>query len=533
MHSAPVFEPHIPTLFMVMVAASLVLAAAIAWIGHRAQTERFAWAAGLVCQAMAYTLFALRGQIPDVLSVVLGNVAISSSFAFYTTGLLHFRGIRWPTAWVWGPVAVVAVSFWFLIEHIGLRHVAGMAMVLLQTLLLIGALLYRRAAPLERGEMLIMAGAGVWALLMIVRILAVTSGQLNLLSVTEGGWAQGITFLFAVMSTLLLAIGLIVMSEERAESALRENERLQAYRSQILERMAAGAPLNETLHAMASGIEKLYPDMDCLIALATTETQRPATAFTPIPEGASTHSIVSPGGQVLGWVTVTHKNPASTQAGHTRLIAEAAVLASLAIERSRSEQQRLAAEALMHEQALHDALTQLPNRRLLVNNLNLALAAHRRNGHLGALMFLDLDNFKPLNDQHGHAMGDLLLIEVAHRLRQQVREMDTVARFGGDEFVVLLSDLGADAEAVNAQAQATAQKLSLTLAEPYLLTPAAENEAPGSVTHRCTASIGLLVFNGGTGSAEALIEQADAAMYRAKQAGRNRVHFLESGPTTA
>ena len=232
-------------------------------------------------------------------------------------------------------------------------------------------------------------------------------------------------------------------------------------------------------------------------------------------------------------VTLSYPQSLRPAVNDSALLTESAILASLAIERSRAEQQRLAAQALIQDQALHDALTHLPNRRLLVNNLNLALAAHRRNGHVGALMFLDLDNFKPLNDRHGHAVGDLLLIEVAQRLRQHVREMDTVARFGGDEFVVLLSDLGADAAMAREQAHSAAQKLSQTLAEPYLLTPAAGAAASENVTHRCTASIGLLVFNGGTATADALLEQADAAMYQAKQAGRNRVHCVEDNAATA
>ena len=125
------------------------------------------------------------------------------------------------------------------------------------------------------------------------------------------------------------------------------------------------------------------------------------------------------------------------------------------------------AEEYIRNFAFYDTLTQLPNRRLLNDRLGQAKAASKRSGCYGALMFLDLDNFKPLNDTHGHDVGDLLLIEVAHRITSCVREMDTVARFGGDEFVVMLSELNVDKELSVAQAGNVAEKIRTTLAEPY------------------------------------------------------------------
>ncbi|MBS1227629.1 MAG: diguanylate cyclase/phosphodiesterase with sensor(s) [Proteobacteria bacterium] len=188
-------------------------------------------------------------------------------------------------------------------------------------------------------------------------------------------------------------------------------------------------------------------------------------------------------------------------------------------ERKRIEEQ-------VHRLAFHDSLTQLPNRRLLNDRLTQTLAACRRNGSHGALLFLDLDNFKSLNDTHGHGMGDLLLIEVAHRLGACVREMDTVARFGGDEFVVMLSALHQGLAESIAQAGLIAEKIRLALAEPYRLT-AAPDAADGaaSVEHQCSASIGVALFNGHEASHEDILRWADAAMYRAKEAGPNLIRF--------
>ncbi|MDP4028607.1 MAG: PAS domain S-box protein [Gallionella sp.] len=188
---------------------------------------------------------------------------------------------------------------------------------------------------------------------------------------------------------------------------------------------------------------------------------------------------------------------------------------------------RKAAEEQIYNLAFYDSLTQLPNRRLLNDRLGQTMAASRRSNHYGALMFLDLDNFKPLNDTHGHGVGDLLLIEVARRLTGCVRESDTVARFGGDEFVVMLGELVEDKAGSTAQAGIVAEKIRVALFEPYLLAFKHESEAETSVEHRCAASIGVVLFIGHEAGAEDVIKWADIAMYQAKECGRNRVRFFE------
>ena len=171
--------------------------------------------------------------------------------------------------------------------------------------------------------------------------------------------------------------------------------------------------------------------------------------------------------------------------------------------------------------AYHDSLTKLPNRPLLLDRLQMALAACRRSGDHGALMMVDLDNFKPLNDTHGHAAGDLLLVEVARRLQGCVRHTDTVARLGGDEFIVLLSGLTGGAESARREASAVADKILAALALPYRLQDHGTGSAP--IEHRCSASIGLTIFTGNEVDESALIRRADTAMYSAKQTGRHRV----------
>jgi len=184
---------------------------------------------------------------------------------------------------------------------------------------------------------------------------------------------------------------------------------------------------------------------------------------------------------------------------------------------------------LMEEQVLelafYDPLTQLPNRRLLGDRLNQALAESKRSGRYGALMFLDLDNFKALNDTAGHAVGDLLLMQAAKRMKSCVREVDTVARFGGDEFVVMVSDLNADKAASTTQANNIAEKIRVALAAPYLLTLKHDAGADSTVEHQCSASIGAVVFIQREGSQDDFLKWADSAMYQAKEAGGNLIRF--------
>ncbi len=172
----------------------------------------------------------------------------------------------------------------------------------------------------------------------------------------------------------------------------------------------------------------------------------------------------------------------------------------------------------IHYLAFHDQLTQLPNRTALLDRLSHAREASNRHAQYCALIFLDLDNFKTLNDTLGHDIGDLLLQQVASRLRACVRSVDTVARLGGDEFVVLLEELGPEQRRAAIQAEVTARKIVGSLSEPYDLR---------GRHHDGSASIGITVFDGCAPSVEELLKQADLAMYGAKQAGRNTLRFFD------
>ncbi|MEZ5646356.1 MAG: EAL domain-containing protein [Burkholderiaceae bacterium] len=180
--------------------------------------------------------------------------------------------------------------------------------------------------------------------------------------------------------------------------------------------------------------------------------------------------------------------------------------------------QRKAAEDMIRHMALYDPLTDLPNRQLLVERLQRALGQSEHSGQHGALMFIDLDNFKILNDTLGHHVGDELLQKVASRLSRSVRKTDTVARLGGDEFVVMVDDLSTDPAAAAYKARVLAEKVLHMLREPFII----DNHR-----HFATPSIGVTPFVGMGTDVSELLKQADLAMYQAKGLGRNTVCFFD------
>ena len=178
---------------------------------------------------------------------------------------------------------------------------------------------------------------------------------------------------------------------------------------------------------------------------------------------------------------------------------------------------RKSAEDEIRNLAFYDPLTRLPNRRLLLDRLHQALASSARSGRQGALLFLDLDHFKTLNDTLGHDIGDLLLQHTAQRLATCIREGDTVARFGGDEFVVMLVDLSTIHEQSLVQAETIGEKILTALSQPYDLS---------GHEYRNTASVGVTLFSNHQATPLELLKEADLAMYAAKATGRNTLRFF-------
>ncbi len=180
--------------------------------------------------------------------------------------------------------------------------------------------------------------------------------------------------------------------------------------------------------------------------------------------------------------------------------------------------ERKAAEEEINQLAYYDPLTRLPNRRLLMDRLQQALATSARHQRSGALLMLDLDNFKTVNETRGHDRGDALLLQVAHRLRSCVHEDDTVARQGGDEFVVVLEDLGDSPEEAAARAEDVGQRILGVLREPYQI----DGDA-----HHSSLSMGVTIYSGTRETVDELLKRADLALYQAKNAGRDTLRFYD------
>jgi diguanylate cyclase (GGDEF)-like protein/PAS domain S-box-containing protein len=179
---------------------------------------------------------------------------------------------------------------------------------------------------------------------------------------------------------------------------------------------------------------------------------------------------------------------------------------------------RKKAETEIHNLAFYDVLTKLPNRRFLLDKIEQAQIVSVRSNQYGALLFLDMDRFKTLNDTMGHDHGDMFLVEVAKRMRQCVREVDTVARIGGDEFVVLMEEVGLNADDVSQRVAVLAEKIRSVLSIPYQLK---------KQEHLSSPSIGVTLYKGRNVSVDTLLKQADMAMYQAKDSGRNTVRFFD------
>ncbi len=179
---------------------------------------------------------------------------------------------------------------------------------------------------------------------------------------------------------------------------------------------------------------------------------------------------------------------------------------------------RKKAEKEIHNLAFYDTLTGLPNRRLLRDRLEVALTSSARSHQYGALLFLDLDNFKTLNDSLGHEYGDMLLVEVANRIKFSLREADTVARLGGDEFVILVEKIGTNSERASQRVALLAEKIRTILTEPYQLKESLRHSSP---------SIGICMFCDQDELVDELLKRADMAMYQAKSSGRNKTCFFD------
>ena len=504
------------------------------------------WAAAPAIVLVSMLLLAMRGAIHDFFSVLCGNLLLLAGCLIFYNGARRFFGVaRKEHRWIWLIVSTLSVSViaWCsLIEPdygVRLRIMAVLMFAIFFSL----ALLVRKEGGATFSGRFTTTVLFVQSVVILLRFAATfvwPSGS----GLFEPFVYQTLYIASFAFTMLLLTVGTVLLASERmrvefeniiverkqAEDALRASEfrwkfavegsgdgvwdwDIQTDEAQYSRRWKEmlGYAEDDIPPANQEWVARIHPD----------DRSRVAEAMQAYLDGKTAVYVVEYRLKckdesykwILGRGMVVSRSgdgkPLRMIGTHTDIT-----------ERKQMEER-------VRQMAFYDTLTKLPNRRMLSDRLSQTMAANRRSGYYGALMFLDLDNFKPLNDSHGHEVGDLLLIEVADRLKSCVREMDTVARFGGDEFVVMISELDTDKAGSAAQAGLIAEKIRSVLSERYLLTLQHEGEADVFIEHRCTASIGVVLFINHEASQDDIIKRADTAMYQAKAAGRNSIRFYD------
>lgn len=379
----------------ILVGFTLSLCVLIVAIGRDRQL--LVWSLVFGLHAASYGLLALRGQIPDFISIVIANTFISAMLALYVEGICRFDSVR-PRRWpYWLPVVATFLSYWVFIEDFDTRVALGSVLYASQTsyLFYIVVRVFRQREG--QGRWIMLGAASIATGMLVFRVLVTLFGDPDVVSGSGTSLVPLTTSLAAIAVLIMFAFGLIVVFKERAEQANLEL-------------------------------------------------------------------------------------------------------------------------------ALLDPLTSLGNRRVLENTLKLALRNSVRTRQIGAILLIDLDEFKPLNDSYGHGIGDQLLVEASYRLKECVKSGDTVVRMGGDEFVVSLNDLGTEPRLARDNALLVAERILSEISRPYqCLTFAIDGEQRQRIQHQCTCSIGIAFYVSNEVSQEKLLTNADLAMYKAKELGRNRI----------
>ncbi|WP_306563556.1 sensor domain-containing diguanylate cyclase [Aquabacterium sp.] len=516
---------NVSTLVPVVVIVSFGWAMALAYVAMPRKKDLLWCALAMALHGVAYVCFAFTGKAPLFVPVVLGNAALLACLVLIVEIFLDLRAVQaW--RWWWAPLMALPVVYAFFPSpaDVAFRVILGCLVYGGLCVALVWLLCRPHPALPGRGRRITLTGVLLVLSIFLLRLLAALTDHPPALSWNASNVVQSLTLLAALLGMSLLVLGVVLMSEERLAQALslsRNNYRL------LVENASEGIVVvqggrmkfaNPMLLSLLGFAEEDVLGQNLLQFVHEDDRAKVAEAYQLRVQGLAqglkyplrvlTHDRGTRWFEISGTHFVWEGHPATLN-----------FLTDI--------QDRVEMENQIRSLAYHDSLTQLPNRVLMCDRLKQALANHKRVPRYGALMFLDLDNFKPVNDAHGHVAGDMVLIEVAQRLMRCVRETDTVARFGGDEFVVMLADLHEDRLTSLAQARGLADKVLHTLSEPYHLLLPQHDGSVRTVTHRCGASIGLVLFHSETGREERLLQQADSAMYRAKEAGRQTIVLAE------
>lgn len=502
------------------------------------------WAIAPALLAIGMLLLGFRGVIPNFLSIVIANTVITLGVGFMHQGARRLFSLSTQGSWKW--IAAGATFFICLVTESPAIRIVWTSLIYIPFLLALAWLFWQseEEAPLKVTKRIASLVYAVGVCLFTYRAIYPPIATVNVDFVATPSLIEALPYLYSILISLWISLTLMLIVSvrlqfQRAEALKRSEASIQALNEShqqthsLLNSMAEGTYgvdvegnctfVNKAFLRILgydSSDEVIGKQIHDLIHYAHADGS-PYPASTCLMDAVRTSPRNAHSADEVFW----HKDGTSIQVEYwvEPIVTEGKLTGAVATFVDIAERKRM--EDQIRQLAFFDSLTNLPNRRMLHDRLNQAMAASKRSNYYGALMFIDLDNFKPLNDTHGHEVGDLLLVEVAIRLKKCVREMDTVARFGGDEFVVMLCDLNENkSDAIN-QARLVSEKILEALSAPYVLHINHLGDNVSIIEHRCTASIGVAMFNDHQSSQDDILKWADTAMYQAKEAGRNSIKF--------
>ena len=517
---------HNPTLFLAITTVSFVLAVAIAAVGARRKPALLIWSWALVLHSLTYVLLALRGEISDLLSIVLANMVGASAYAMITEGLLLFLERREPRLrlLIWSPVLVTGISMALLLNDLESRIIFSGSIFVLQILIPLYLLFKNQQAIAGRGHYLFITGVLINVCITSTRILLATRGYFAGMSVTTPNVFLTISFLSSLICVILFVIGLLLMTWEKDEQALKESEN----RMRILFENTHDAVVllnhHELFDCNAASLKMFgYPDKQVLLGKRFIDLSPDAQACgTPSQNLINQHiqQAMAHSYHRFEWL---YKRPNDSQVFTADVLLNAMQIHGQyvlqAVIRDITERKKLQQD--LENKAQLDYLTGLYNRGHFMHLAEIELARAIRYRVPLSLMMIDIDHFKNINDTYGHHAGDMALKNLARLCQNTLREIDVVGRLGGEEFAVLLPETTMD------QAVEVAERLRLATADT-------QTTIEPALTFNFTLSIGISSLTATTQSTTDLLNTADNALYTAKKSGRNvTICSAESAEATA
>ena len=506
------------TLVLVTTVISAALAITLFILADRSGRDGLRlWGLAMALQAVAFGLILIRGAISDLFTVVVANILLATTSALVLKALAHYFRHAISPWLIWSPVLAMGLGMLWLVDHFQGRVMLHAAIIALQTLMMLILVVRHAPGAPGRGQYILIGALVAVLILLGARFIGTAIGESAVDRLFESTLLQTSTFLMAMLFHLLLALGVIVMTRDQMNMELCASE--QRFRMLVED-------ANDVIYTLdrSGAFEYLSPNLRESLGHAPEDFLGKHFSTLVHPDDlprceAFVQRVLRSRSKQRGLeYRVRHHEGGwrwhSTNASPS-LDGNGSLVGMIGVAHDISERKRI--EEQTYHLAHYDALTDLPNRRLFFEHLRQAIRGAERKGSQLAVMFLDLDRFKPVNDHYGHAIGDRVLQLVAKRLRGCLRDADTIGRIGGDEFLILLTDVGSAHDAcVVADKLVHAAQTPLQVAELEL---------------QVSCSIGLALYPVHSRDITALMRHADEALYAAKRAGGGQICLSDHADT--